>query len=278
MNKPQQNKNINDVENSGSFFTSCKDCYFAEYLQSGQIQNGCRLGRLQRFQSHGGIEQVNEDDYIFYKVKRYCTTLRSKKWAEQFFDPIEQVKREISLKHSIVGIYKEENDLEQLLQFVNSCLEQTHLPLEIVVLNEAGMKSAIQISKFWDSVNLPDNVTFKNIYIMDFKNDKEAITELVGKIAGTFFSLFQLPYYIPPNFIKDLNVSINERLERWIMLTNETFDGFTFQTKIFNRLKGNEPVEVDGQLLETIYEKIMWAAKFGNEEYLIKDIHDIVVM
>ena len=229
--------------------TSCRNCVFAKYklgkmegsnidwnesVTKNDIQYGCELSRLERFDINGGIKRVFSDiiwgheakllnapeadkfadgesllyefeeslDEIrgthadwpvrfikvaetkdfeekrkyYYNIQRFCITCRDKNsdWAKQIPQDkwLETVLEDIKLRHTIVVYYHTNNSIEQLDEFIQSCLSQTLLPEELLILNSAGIQTQVEISNHCDKLELWDKLRYKTILILQPKDNR----------------------------------------------------------------------------------------------------------
>ncbi len=269
--------------------TICRDCVFAKYLDNKQY--GCELGRIERFASNGGspyltnnkgldksVTMDENDDRTFYHISRFCTTARNSEWAEKISQDkwIETVTEEVKLKHTIVGIVAKGVGLQHIEAFIESCLKQLLKPTQVIIVNADGIATYFHISNMLSTLD-GTGITYKNILALEATEYSHCVDTLRNQVVGSYFSVFQIPHTVPETFTKDLNVALNERLDRFVMLEGE--QGFTIQTKLFDNLDGNKPKVLDEDLPEfrTIQDKVKYLTNDDNK-YLIKKLEEVVVL
>ncbi len=256
--------------------TLCKDCVFAKFHEDG-FQNGCSLGRLERFQKNQRLSFLDDKTY---RIKGICNTFRNSEWAVKKLpgaaeeqDAINLVMKEVETPVSFIVFFKKENTLDQLDKFVESCENQIIKPKEIHIINEAKDPN---ISDFLHEMEL--DITWK---LLKSKENSEAslIDESFRLMRySTYFSIFYLPFSVPKNFIESFNISLNYRLDRFLILRPAGSQGLSLQSILYKWLNGNKKFRLDEETEKTdFFEKIKYILETSMEDYkeFIKNVVDI---
>lgn len=247
--------------------TDCKNCVFAKFENGNQY--GCELARLERFSKYGGITKVEKESGSHFIINRFCNTCRNLDWANNISESEwkEKVLKEIELKVSLVVFFQEEDSLENLSVFIDSCAQQKIMPKEVIVLNKRKIDRK-SISDLLDKkLSKLDILWHNTFFYIDEDNIEKYINKIINKITGQYFSVFILPKTLDDNFIEKLNVSINHRLERYVLL--ESDNGITFQTYLYKKLTNQLIINDNEEKIDTIYDKIHFIAHMENQQHLI---------
>lgn len=265
--------------------TNCEKCVFAKFTSMvngdyvNKVQIGCDLGRIERFQLNGKVNQEQKDNKFYFVIDRFCNCYREQnsEWANNIpvTERIKTVKEETILNHTVVINFKKGDSLVDLCQFLESCLQSEIRPGEVVILSRERIFNDlldVALNKLQDA-----DIEWKIVRVIDIVPENLVINELKNSIKTQYFSIFNLPTTLPSNFIKKLHIAINERLERFILLTPINNQGFTVQTWLFKVLEGNLPkiIEDGKPAVSDIQEKIFTFARVNNELHLIKNIEEL---
>jgi hypothetical protein len=107
--------------------TTCKLCTFK--IMQENVQVGCTLGKLEKFQANGAtLSTFEEDGYIFQQFDRICLFLREK-WEGG------DIQDEVFIKATFVVAHRGGSlqELEQTLESVASVLSGVNTPPKVVV-------------------------------------------------------------------------------------------------------------------------------------------------
>src|SRR3990167_1934975 len=186
--------------------TKCKDCVFAIY--DGSIQKDCELGRIQRFQKHGGVSfNKDADEFSCYTIHRFCNTCRNKnsEWAKNIDCDkyLSEVLKDIQLKLSIVTCFNDNVTTNDLINFLKSVQSQTILPLEVHIINQQKL---IKLSNLYAELT-NQNYSFNWHITTIIENNSDYLKFILNKIKGKYFSIFNLPFEIPNGFINCIDVA-----------------------------------------------------------------------
>ena len=93
-------------------------------------------------------------------------------------------------------------------------------------------------------------------------------------------SVFTSDFIIPNRFVEEIDIALNDNMQRFLLLEpiDSQNNGLTFQSFIFNFLRGNEEAVVDDDSekpANTIVEKIKYIATTQNLTSMIKKCEDI---
>lgn len=221
---------------------------------------------------------LDKDNKKYYLIHRFCTRCRNQEWAKNLSEDEAKEKAiaESKIKLCVVGAL-DEFRLEWLQEFVKSISTQ-ELPVnEVIILNCLGIKCAGSISEAMEQLSAQYNIeTYKIVSVISSQTLKTATNELLGenKIQSPWLSLFRLPYAIPENFAKQIDIALNERLEQFVYLKGN--QGMTITTGLFNILSGYKEIELFDNKMSDLEEKVKVIAKENDQNYLVKDLSEIV--
>ncbi|HEX5186262.1 MAG TPA: hypothetical protein VFV86_05170 [Nitrososphaeraceae archaeon] len=257
----------------GPIRTTCKECLFATYTNN--IQTGCQLNRIERFQQLGMLTPIYEDNKSYFEIERFCNRCRNDSWKNivveekgPYADLKQEVIDETRIKVSFL-VYIDDNtnlgDLEQLVANV----DQQSLPAhEIVTVNNGQIKP-----KLITDILLNGKSKWKNVQIKWEETNKEfALDEGYKNVEGMYFAQVDLPCIISPLLIELLDLELNEKLNRFLYIKfGENPNLHIYQRYITNCLKGNNPFEFydDNIIVNNLAEKIQYFANKNKQEHMV---------
>lgn len=286
-----------------TFNTSCQDCIFAKW--SDNVQTGCELQRLERFDINGGRSVVTDEKTgkVHSIIHRYCNGCHNKEHPvvkDLSVDlAIQEVRKKMRLQHTVVVHYRDGNNIDQLIKFIESCNNQTLPPTEIYVLNNTSDKETVRNALI--SCVRP-GITWKHNFTEEIRSPESLLDSALSasnnsSITGDFFSIFFLPFELPNSFIENINVALNYRMERFVALKgfDNMGNGETFMTKVARSYKSSQEDMTgifDGESeddkikkkkkkrvkLRGILNKLRYVAEKTNRTYQVRDIKDYVVI
>lgn len=266
--------------------TSCKDCCFANWQDKTQI--GCSLARLERFRSNGAEVAVNTDEesgLTHFVIKgRECVTWRDKDWVEKLDMGVVAQERALSecvVPVTVIGYIGRRHKMYDVKRFIRAIQSQEVKPKEIILLNcSCGNIKGPSISNLLDK--LP--ITWKNSTLVGEPTKNEAVDSVIKKVSSTYYTLFNVNYQPPKEFIKRINDSLLLRCERWILAKpNKAGEGLVVNTLSAKSFENNRPmvVSLDGKtespVLNDIAEKLEYIANATEQKSHIKKIEDLCV-
>ena len=95
----------------------------------------------------------------------------------------------------------------------------------------------------------------------------------IQKVQASYYSIFSVGFAVPDDFLQNIDIAYNDRLDRFILLLPFNNQGLTVQTNLYrsNILDGNTPNELG----KNIAEKLINSCKEQDSEYLVKKIEEI---
>jgi hypothetical protein len=253
--------------------TSCRNCAFATY--SGKTQDGCKLGRIDRLREIDptliceAYNTENEIEKEFFVVQRLCNGFRQgEKYSGDY--GLELVRRENTLIADIL-VYIEDTNLDNLILTIKSVNEQKLMPRDFIII----VNSHLHQSKVINSINeYGKNIPQWHVSkIQETKADRWRCLDIVLNTEKTqYYIALDSGTLLNNNFISCLNHSLNESLDRFVMLTpDDDLPILVVQTKLHKFVGGSK-------LEESIYpvvDKINMIVKEQKQEYLVKKVSDI---
>ena len=267
-------------ENDKFMDTACKNCIFSEKV--GNTQMGCSYGNIERFKKVNCeiIEAEDEADNFFVIKNRLCMALRVGSWGSDLTqeEKILKVRKDITTKITCILIIKKEtSSIDDVLDTFKSAISQKTSFDSIHFIIEKG--ASIKIGSLMNSIKKIDcNVKwFVKQLVHDDFSYKHGIDEIVEKLKSVFSAVFVCGFKIPDDFVYCIDTSINEELNRFIILKPVGENGTVVQNKSFNLFGGNREAinDLDSNKFMSISEKIDYIAKDQNLNHLIQDIVSI---
>lgn len=272
--------------------TVCKLCCFAVY--EGNTQTGCKLGRTEIFRKQGHLVEAYDNDKEFDIINgRKCIAFRSEEWAKDKKNIEELVKKEIELKLSVVIILEDET-IDSVEKTISALRNQQVKPLEVVFIDKQKKLPMSDLnSHLYDIIG--NDFTWRISVSLNkgiFKT--EAIDLAIPNLKGSYYSIFDGGQIPPPNFISDINKSINEKLEKFCVIEpSEKYGGLTVQLGFHKMINGNKGITVedkdyidDGKLrklapglkiLSGIVSKAKYLAEGYEQPHMIKKMEEVVI-
>ena len=270
--------------------TPCKTCIFAKY--NGDTQTGCGLGRIQPFREQGSVLEAEDEEKKFYIINgRLCNGFNepggefAKTFAQE--DWVETAKKLLKLRLAIIVVIEEGHDLQMLTPTIESIMGQSLKPKQVIFVNNQKTIRAPEIqTKLWKIIG--NSLTWRINAIVErgagdsFVSVPRAIDHTINSVQSAYYSVFKPGFYIPTSFVEDLNVALNEKMERFsLLLPQPDGNGLTVQTEMHknSQINGNMPMVYetpDGEkLLTTVEEKICNYATLQEKLYLVKKAKEV---
>ena len=221
------------------YVVSCSGCIFAE----GVPQDGCELGRLEKFQAQE--RAIFVEDTQHYTIKGICNTARGQKWAiaNQGRNKIATVEREIQLSIDFVLYSIDEpthNLIKRVERSINSCVKQKQIrPRSIVIVVKSQLKSYRDLYNTVQEMVEPYDMPFQLVRVLDKDANEQTCLEMgFEKCKSQYTAVFDLNHNIPNNLIVRLNKVLNYDMSRFIMVkpTINT-SGMIISTRLAQYLK-----------------------------------------
>lgn len=228
------------------------------------------------------VDEANSLKECGYAVinDRYCNIHRNKysEWAKNLNIEEAQAKAraEISLKTTALIYFDATHSVEDLRASIQSCLEQKLKPVQIIVLNNQNDIAVSEVIK--QMLAEYPNIAWTNSRSLWGDADIGlCVDDVLGQniLIGSYFFLIHSGTTIKSDFISELDISLNDKLERWMCLTNK--DILVVQTKLAKVLDGYQevkPTDCD-HFIYGLENKIKWFADKTDKNYFVKDLHDV---
>lgn len=119
--------------------TPCKFCVFAKY--DGKTQTDCELGLLKKYREYSTqIIEAYDEESEFFVIDKVCLGHRGPEWKKRNQDQstlAEQVLNKIrEVKMPLLVLMPEPKDWHKFRKSIQSLLDQTHQPKELVIYNK----------------------------------------------------------------------------------------------------------------------------------------------
>jgi hypothetical protein len=265
--------------------TACKDCVFAKW--DGQVQTECKLNRLEGFRQHNDVvESYSEGDKTFYVIrKRICRMCRNKEWSNKQLFQQESTLAAAARKENIlrldVLIYVQGQRLDQLERTIDHLKTQSLQPCSITAIMNRSKVKPSQAAKLLR--NYDDKLTWRVEQIApdEKKYTREECTDIaLRNCDGHFYVVIDAGISLPDSFLKDIDIAVNDKLEKFSLLKDKTSKILVVQASIHKLLEGNKPCLIEeysdgGLLSETLVDKIEYLAEKQGTPHMIKDVGDI---
>lgn len=266
--------------------TSCRDCIFAEFKEQTEFplaftvlnQEGCKLGRLEKFENKTIKYIVEEYDLHknYYEINgRICNAARDQKWKDQFKSDvlsdsvyIKEALYEVRIDYDLVINIP---DFASNIEYLRHCVEfsaNLEIPPKSILLihHENSKLNNIDIFKATRKAAHNDKISVETIYDDNTRENK--MNKAASRCKSTYFVWAENFVPILTNRqINRINDFLNVDLERFVLVTDDNF--VFWHTDAFKRVGGN------GKL--TASDKIRQLAKEQNSEYLVKKYSDITI-
>jgi hypothetical protein len=262
----------------GSVHTSCKDCIFAIY--SDKTQTDCSFDKIKKLKENGvAVDESFDDEKEFFVINNHaCMTYRPPIFLEgKTFEEAKQSARDrCSVRIGCLVMIKENQ--ENLIRIIDSICNQTKQFSEVIFC----ANPEVQPSKIMKLLN-DKKVTFKwsirHILDSEYIGDV-SINVAMQKTNCIYMSVFTSDFIIPNKFVEEIDIALNDDMQRFLLLEpiDSKNNGLTFQSFIFNSLRGNEEAVLDDdseKSANSIIEKIKYVATTQNLTSMIKKCEDI---
>lgn len=250
---------------------SCNGCIFATY--DDIIQNGCELGKLEKFQEQSRASMTPEG---YYALDGICRSCRGEAWGHANIGTnlIAAVERETRINMDIV-LYSIDDDVDMLdkplLRAIKNCIDQKVIKPRsiVVVVKNANVDSWIKLYRNLQDLTHEHDILFNLVRVMEDEADINRCLELgIEKCNSQYVATFDLHNAISSNFICRFHNVVNEDLRRVLMVEPQRdYHGMIIVNKIFEILGGNYYLP--------IYEKIKQEVAAENKPELVLQWTDL---
>ena len=229
--------------NSNETETICRDCAFAVY--DGETQTGCSIGKLDKFEEQGAevLEVYDETNKEFYVIKgRVCVSWRGSKWKEKYEgrdDWAEIVSKETMVRMDANIYMHKDTTLADIEKTVISLKNNTIKPAQITLINNQTEIDRATLARICNASGFKWRV--ENIQ-EDDADRLRCIDIAVRKVSAkecNYYCVFDAGKKVPPNFISDINSSLNDDLNKFLALRSDDGNGDVGQVLMHKRIGGN---------------------------------------
>lgn len=285
--------------------TSCRDCAFAQF--SGDIQDGCDFGRVDKFYRttgkilhiHDGYEPEHIDELLAVCVgENGLTTPPKPEGSKEYFyipdricnrcfkaDAFDGYKgdwdeRAVELSRARIAVIIDipnEATLEDVLKTAKSVDGQSLRSVKLVfaLTKEAAVKIPALMEKVkclseslnW-AIELLSDGAAKFLDRVDFAANKLNANEVNYYVATTAGE------DISRRYLEAIDYLLNEELERFLVVEPDADGTYVAQVKIHQALGGNAEVETEGGVRYLhITEKVGFASREDKQEYMYRNFN-----
>jgi len=226
--------------------TLCLNCIFAEWeinTYGNKEQVGCSAKILTKFDYEECIDDKTKTE--FYAIPgRVCLYNRSEAWAKthtSMEDLVLKARQEITLRLTTVVYMGENHTEDDLINTIKSLVQNKLQPCYIIfIFNDVKLAPSYLMPLL--AKHLSDShIQFR----MEFIQERGASTFrcidiCTKKVETTFFAWFNAGFIVQPNFISNLDIALNDNLERFLVLTgDENYNGLVIQRLIARQIGGS---------------------------------------
>lgn len=225
---------------------------------------------------------LNEPDitneYSYYIINgRICNLYRGMygDWAKIHAEQdLKQIARhEVTLRMSVVIYFGPNNTTQELIDSIHSAKNQTLKPIEVIVLNT---NKEVNVSEILDAELFDEDISWRNSK-SQWKDADIGLCfdENMRFIAGSYYTLINAGIKLTPEFINKLDISLNEELDRWILLTNK--DITVVQTKTTLMLDGFQEIKPKhhNEFIYGIVDKIKHYAR-PHKTKMVRNLNEVL--
>lgn len=264
--------------------TCCKNCVFAMYV--GNTQVGCELGRTRKFMDQGFLLEARDDEKEFFLVNgRNCRAYRNKIWGENVTKPErpKRVREEMAVRVDALVIIPSGLNFAALERTIRSLKSQTLRPNQVVFVSNQDAVPREQLIVFLRQ-NCGDlNWKLTHIFLRkedgSFMSKEEAVDIAFPGVTGEYYVTASAGSVFPEGFIREIDVAINDHLERFSLLTPTPQGEFQVVLTAMHALPeidGNRPiVRIEDGVETTMSDLNAKADHFVGGLGLVKKVGDV---
>jgi hypothetical protein len=235
------------VDNANLWGTSCKDCWFADYIKNTQI--GCSIGIINKLWARCEVIECYDEEKEFYLLKnKICPYYRDKNIIKE--EPtFEKIRQSNTIKYEVViylnKISRELSDLELLNDITFSINNQTLSPRKVIfIIHNADMKP----SDLRGLIGVPYRIET----ITDEMTKEECVDMMVKKMEPTtsYYIVLEAKDKINDNqLFSKLDKVVNDEFQRIIIAQHQNLH---IVNKLFHNLAGGNKGETTIKKFEEI--------------------------
>tara|TARA_B100000029_G_scaffold148668_1_gene143932 strand:+ start:13004 stop:13795 length:792 start_codon:yes stop_codon:yes gene_type:complete len=237
-------------EANGKVIASCKGCFFAHKI--GITQVGCELNKIQSFRDAGAqIVEAEDEAEEFFIIDRFCSTYRTKDWADSVEDTKAQILLETSIPVNFIVLHSTQSTIDDLEVTLKDIQKQDNKPISVSIVVqdkdiEDGFGLRHRTHEYLDRID----VKFYIVTMLDKECEElEMVDEAFNKCVNGYYSVFRSGSNIPQNFIMKINEAVNIDLEPLSMIRpKDDINGLTVQCVVHKFLNGNYKIPVQKKI------------------------------
>jgi len=273
--------------------TPCKFCIFAKF--SGKTQTGCKMNRIEPFTKLGHVLEATDPDdgkEFFIIDGRFCNAYQEAggQFAKTFKpeDWAKTMRQMLRLRLAVLVVMENGVSLQSLEPTIESLKKQTLLPHQVVFINN---QSTIKPSEFHAKLfkQIGNDLTWRINQICErlkdgnFVTTERAIDLAMATVTGTYYTVIRPGFVLPPSFVNDLDVAMNDNMERFsLLLPDAAGNCLTVQTEMHKhpQINGNAKQtyeQEDGTplTLTSVVEKLVRYAEIEKRQDMVRTASEI---
>lgn len=236
--------------------TSCRDCIFAVFNEGHQ--NGCELGKLEKFHRRDETYIKDIDNDWFYTIKRFCNTCRNQEWLDKPGNSKEKAIEEAKFQYSAIVIenskVNQEEIKENLVRSLDSLKNQQPLPQSIVMVlcnpNLDVNNTRYFINDWFRNNALIIPFSFVIPQEVENRDNFDLLDYGVEKIDSAFYVGLESGYLLLDDFIDALDYKLNTKLDQFCVIKGLKRNSFEY--------------DIHELVVQTLVHKAMGGSKYGN--------------
>jgi hypothetical protein len=255
--------------------TICHNCIFATYSDPSRekTQTGCHANMLARFVKQGiePKEYYDDDGNEFFGIpNRVCPFLRFSNWKEKQpsdSDLVAIARDELTLRMEVIIYIEKDGSFETIGTTLDSLANGKIKPSRVIFCDNFKIKP----SAFRKWLDGRCRMGWRCEHVTEDNADfYRCIDICMKKIKSINFAAFHAGFKVPEDFISNLDIAINDNLERFLYLRpcDLAGNGIVMQRLIAKPIGGHR----DSLLLD----KLERVAEVQKCQYLVKDVVELV--
>lgn len=241
--------------------TVCQLCIFATHNDKTDplLQTGCLAGEIDRFKKEGIElkEYVDDDDRKFYGIPdRICLYFRTKEWLNSLPNGenlLLVARDEITLRMEAIIYIDEDSDFKDIGITVDSLSRGKIKPTCIIFCDHQNIRPST--FRKWVEGRCT-KTAWRAEHIRETEADfYRCIDVCMKKASGRYTAIFRAGFYVPDDFISELDIALNDKYERFLYLKpcDDSINGTVIQNAVNANLSGNKK----HPLLDKIERKVL---------------------
>ena len=186
--------------------TTCKDCAFK--IMHGNVQTGCELGILDRFEDSGAtITRFHDDGKTYKQVNKVCV-YRRPEW-----DWTGDIYAETFIRSTIVVIHNEGDDLESTLKSIVSL--KTPKPPNVIICHTTNNPSEIHKT----GISFVEPKRFSCVYMVSSSYNGSIYDEAFKRCKNGWIFFVPSGQSLDSNTLAAMNHAVNYNMKTHVATT-----------------------------------------------------------